>query len=678
MRELEHFIGEVLDDKYRLESLLGRGGMGAVYMATHLGTERPVALKIITPQLMKNEEFVERFKREARAAGRLRHPNVVDVTDFGFARTSTERVAYLVMEYLDGCALSDVLMEEKRLPLEWVVDILEQVCSAVDEAHRQGIVHRDLKPDNIWLEPNRLGGYRVKVLDFGIAKLGEPASPSLPYGASHGALPPTSSISAPSTQNNVPPYNTTPDQDQRAEASTQLYTLVSNENEEAQTRRFVPETIQSAPTPTSQPTPAEADTLIQPTDPNELQDTRLLNQQPTAGSIYSSGSTSEVTRVGAILGTPLYMSPEQCRGEVLDARSDIYSLGVVAYQMLAGETPFGGDTLAVMKLHTDAQPPLLRAKNKKIPKRVARHVMSALAKDPAARPASAEAFSSALRANSEGAGTLLRRGLTLYTEHFPKFIRLAFVSYAPVLFITLLLIVKDILKWQQVLPRVLDLILTLVFALLAFVANFLAASTIAAATVLMVMQLSVAPLKPISLRSVFGVLRKRWKPFLRTSIRVTMMIILGFVLLIIPGFLMMLRYALYAPVVIVEGLEKKAAIKRAKELVRRSRRTVIIVLLVQLSIPVLIGWVVGWSAAGAAKGQAHISPKVLEKVTPFLNLFLTPLFSIMTALLYLKARQLGGESLKENLDQFEQEEAPSSRWQQRMRKRLTMRTPVSR
>src|SRR3989441_11368646 len=123
---------------------------------------------------MRNQEFVERFKREARAAGRLRHPNVVDVTDFGFARAGSERVAYLVMEYLDGCTLGDVLSEEKTLPLEWVVDILEQVCSAVHEAHQQGIVHRDLKPDNIWLEPNRLGGYRVKVLDFGIAKLAEP------------------------------------------------------------------------------------------------------------------------------------------------------------------------------------------------------------------------------------------------------------------------------------------------------------------------------------------------------------------------------------------------------------------------------------------------------------------------------------------------------------------------
>src|SRR4026209_2054859 len=174
MPEAEEYVGEVLDEKYRLEHLLGKGGMGAVYLATHLGTERYVALKLISPQFMRNSEFVERFKREARAAGRLRHPNVVDVTDFGFARVREGQVAYLVMEYLDGGPCGDVVAEEKRLPLEWVADIMEQVCSAVNEAHQQGIVHRDLKPDNIWLEPNRLGGYRVKGLGFGLAKLGPP------------------------------------------------------------------------------------------------------------------------------------------------------------------------------------------------------------------------------------------------------------------------------------------------------------------------------------------------------------------------------------------------------------------------------------------------------------------------------------------------------------------------
>ena len=169
-------IGQTLDDKYKIDRELGRGGMGTVYLATHLGTERPVAVKIISPQYMQRGEFVERFRREARAAGRLRHPNVVDVTDFGFAETADGRVAYLVMEYLDGCTLGEILEEEKNLPVGWTLDILEQVCSAVHEAHSQGIIHRDLKPDNIWLEPNQRGGYTVKVLDFGIAKLEEPVN----------------------------------------------------------------------------------------------------------------------------------------------------------------------------------------------------------------------------------------------------------------------------------------------------------------------------------------------------------------------------------------------------------------------------------------------------------------------------------------------------------------------
>jgi serine/threonine-protein kinase len=166
---LANLVGHVLDGKYRIERELGKGGMGAVYLATHLGTDRPVAIKVIMPQFTRNEEFVERFRREAKAAGRMRHPNVVDVTDFGFAAVDDNRVAYLVMEYLDGCTLADILAEENQLPVDWVVDILEQVSSAVDEAHQAGTIHRDLKPENIWLEPNRRGGYTVKVLDFGLA-----------------------------------------------------------------------------------------------------------------------------------------------------------------------------------------------------------------------------------------------------------------------------------------------------------------------------------------------------------------------------------------------------------------------------------------------------------------------------------------------------------------------------
>src|SRR2546422_7138956 len=146
MNVLEQLIGQVLDEKYRVDKQLGQGGMGAVYLATHLGTKRPVALKVIAPQFMANVEFVERFRREAEAAGRLRHPNVVNVTDFGFASVGEARLAYLVMEYLNGCNLGDMLKEKKRLPISFVIDIVEQVCLAIDEAHKQGIIHRDLKP----------------------------------------------------------------------------------------------------------------------------------------------------------------------------------------------------------------------------------------------------------------------------------------------------------------------------------------------------------------------------------------------------------------------------------------------------------------------------------------------------------------------------------------------------
>jgi serine/threonine protein kinase len=392
MPEAEEYVGEVLDDKYRLEHLLGKGGMGAVYLATHLGTERYVALKLISPQFMRNNEFVERFKREARAAGRLRHPNVVDVTDFGFARVEAGQVAYLVMEYLDGCTLGDVLAEEKQLPLEWVADILDQVCSAVHEAHQQGIIHRDLKPDNIWLEPNRLGSYRVKVLDFGIAKLGETGPPALDED-------PAATIIDDFT---APPIATG--------AQLETDTLLRTTGDEGHTQKFkvqadgdgVGTVIQDSLT----------NPLLSKPDHFAEDDGTLLFEQGTHNAgrhtahIATSPQGAALTRVGAIMGTPLYMSPEQCGGGYVDTRSDIYSLGVIAYQMLAGEPPFVGNTSVVMRAHREQNPQHLRERAAKIPKRAAGVVMSALAKNPGERPQTAFAFGSALRAQSEGVGTL--------------------------------------------------------------------------------------------------------------------------------------------------------------------------------------------------------------------------------------------------------------------------------
>lgn len=190
-------VGQLLDGKYRLDELIGRGGMGAVYRATHVGTGRQVAVKVMAPELAGHGEFLERFRQEARTIGRLRHPNIVNVTDFGITETDGQAAAYLVMEYLEGGTLAARLKDRRPLPLAEVLAILDQTCAAIDEAHRLGILHRDLKPENIWLELAADGHIRVKVLDFGIAYLhdcrppeGQDPPPS--FAASAGARQPFS------------------------------------------------------------------------------------------------------------------------------------------------------------------------------------------------------------------------------------------------------------------------------------------------------------------------------------------------------------------------------------------------------------------------------------------------------------------------------------------------------
>jgi serine/threonine protein kinase len=707
---LERFIGEVLDGKYRLERLLGQGGMGAVYLATHLGTERPVALKLITPEFMRNDEFVERFKREARAAGRLRHPNVVDVTDFGFAQVGAQRVAYLVMEYLDGCTLGDVLAEESRLPLDWVVDILEQTCSAVDEAHQQGVVHRDLKPDNIWLEPNRFGGYRVKVLDFGIAKLADAtgdyttAANELSASTATGQQTASQAVaqspldvvqeSIARAASSLGRANSTGSASQgssargssaqasASEAATQLQLSDESDAEQPQTLLFAPPSTPQQQQPQHEPTTAGQPPRATQAD-YDSDKTRLLDHTTTGreqANELQTAVAAGVTRVGAILGTPLYMSPEQCRGQRLDARSDIYSLGVIAYQMLTGETPFAGDIASVMRQHMQTPPPPLRDKNRKVKKKVARQVMAALRKNPVARPASAAGFASALRGSSEGIGSLLRRAFALYSEHFPKFLRISLLAHLPVIVMTFMMFGLELLQRAKVMPTALTIALAIIFGLLNIVANFLSTSIITAMTALMVTQLHVAPMRPLSMRDALAVLKRRWRPFLRTSIRVSLTVMVGFVLMVIPGIIVMIRYALYAPVVLMEGLEKRAALKRANELSRRSRRTVIALLLIQLMLPFIMSAIVGYLSLKTKGGDLHINTdsKALGHFAPLFNIVTVPLISITTALLYLKMRQLGGETFKKTLEQFENIEAPRSRWQQRMRQRLTVNTPSSR
>ncbi len=706
--ETPELIGQVLDDKYRIERQLGKGGMGAVYLATHLGTERLVALKVIAPQFMLNDEFVARFKREARAAGRFRHPNVVNVTDFGFSHAGSDRIAYLVMEYLDGCSLAEVLAEESRLLLEWVTDILDQACSAVDEAHKQGVIHRDLKPDNIWLEPNRRGGYTVKVLDFGLAKLGDSSSADeLPAGAA------TLQSRPPSERAASPALSLRTDQAFH-EAATQVQPapIAAEQETRIMLQEVEPEGNhqEEAATQILPPDDDEGVTLLQPSADAPKSRTPVAHHKTVQEARANETAPADgLTRVGSILGTPLYMSPEQCRSEPLDQRSDIYSLGVIAYQMLAGTPPFTGDMHEVMRQHIEAAPPPLRKKNKKVPKKTAAIVMQALAKNPEDRPSSAAGFSSALRASSEGTGTLLRRTLALYSEHFPKFFRASLLTYLPLIALSLITLVAGILEYRGRISQENAKIIFVSLSILKLILTFLVSTIIIGMTIRLVTQLFLAPLRPLQLRPAFAALRKRLRPFLGTTFIfvlltllrflpliipivllqfvgnnfiVKLLLVLAILLLCIPGILFYINSSLTAPIVMMENMKGRAAIRRSKTLVKRSRRTVIAILFLQYIIPMLAGSLVMAVLLnffkGMPKGQANLFSQITEVFTTLLNVLLVPLIATLSALLYLKTRQMGGETLREALSQFEEEDVPQSNWQRRMRERLQTPTHISR
>lgn len=598
---------ELLDDKYQLEQLLGQGGMGAVYRATHLGTKRTVAVKVIHPQLSTHNQFVARFRREAEAAGRLRHPNVVDVTDFGIARTANGPIAYLVMEYLDGCTLAEIVAEEGALPIQWVIDILEQVCAAVEAAHRAGIIHRDLKPDNIWLEPNGRGGYTVKVLDFGLVKLGASDHPS------------------------TPAYVTSP-------------TTVE---------------LNSGAT--------ESETLLRPV--TEDHTTLVKNADTTVDD--------NLTVIGSVMGTPHYMSPEQCRGERLDTRSDIYSLGVVAYRLLTGETPFKGTPEEVIELHKTTAPPPLR----KVPRKLAAIVMSALAKDPAQRPQHAAGFASAMRASWEGPTHLLRQAFALYSEHFPTFIKIALLGYAPFTLFALLNLSDILVDGQTMSPMQLMVYGVALFIVMVTTLLF-AYFFVSAVTVPVVVQLTIAPLRPVRIATAVSALKRRWRVLAFTSLLVMTLTLLGSILFIIPGVIAATIYALYAPVVIMEQHGVFGTLRRSRTLSGRAFWTALIITLVQFTLPILV-----WRAAVTTEFTLQLnddfSPKQFgfnfsmsgwSSLYQLLNVFVTPLTAIMASLLYLKTRKAGGESLRDTSDQFEALDIPRSKWQARMKSRWTTHT----
>ena len=274
-------------NNYEVVSLLGEGGMGTVYLARHTFMGRRAAIKFLRPELLQDQSIVGRFLDEARATNAIQHPNIIDIIDVGLL--SDGKTPYLMMEFLDGESLSSRLERSRPLPLHEAVEIACQTASALAAAHTRHIVHRDLKPDNLYLLPDesRVTKVRVKVLDFGIAKL---------RGDARG------------------------------------------------------------------------------------------------GAVK--------TQTGAIMGTPLYMSPEQCRGisADIDHRTDIYALGTILYEMLCGQAPFPGEGLGdILMRHMSEAPVSLRRRVPEIPESLDHAVLRALAKKREERFDSMDEFAQAVR-----------------------------------------------------------------------------------------------------------------------------------------------------------------------------------------------------------------------------------------------------------------------------------------
>ena len=267
-------VPQFIAGRFRIEREIGTGGMGTVYLATHLGLERPVAVKIIKREFAGDADVTDRFLREARTMAKLHHHHAAMIFDAGNLPDGRH---FIVMEFVEGETLSQVLAREGRFMPSRAVEIATQICDVLEEAHRLGIIHRDLKPSNILL-----GKRGVCVLDFGVAKV-------------------------------------------------------------------------------------------------------LASSAESTATHASTGS-------GQLIGTPRYMSPEQCLGQRVGARSDLYSLGVLLYEMLAGRPPFVDplQSALLVKQATMPAPPLPRLRQD-IPRSLALAVHSLLAKRPEDRPRTAAA-----------------------------------------------------------------------------------------------------------------------------------------------------------------------------------------------------------------------------------------------------------------------------------------------
>jgi serine/threonine protein kinase len=659
MARLTELPGRTLDGKYHLDKLLGQGGMGAVYMATHLGTKRPVALKVIAPQFMGNEEFVERFRREAEAAGRLRHPNVVNVTDFGFTNSGSMNLAYLVMEYLDGGSLADMLKQRGPLPLGFVIDIVEQICLAVNTAHEQGIIHRDLKPDNIWLQPDQRGGYNVKVLDFGLAKLHDAAPLSAGDGLSTAAIDSATQVSK-KAETIRALAATTPQRQEMTDV--EAATLMQPAEADAEEQTQILDEQKSANT-----TDLEADTQLQPLiSTREERPSLLPRHSGTGGTDLSAATTSNLTRVGAVMGTPLYMSPEQCRGDALDMKSDIYSLGVIVYQMLAGAPPFAGDMNELIMKHTGERPAPLTEKRSDVPRSVSDLVMSALAKQPEERPENAGVFAKALRAAAESDADIVQEGRSYYYNHIPGFLFLSLIINLPFAIASVVLASRA-LRSGSISSAPADALFWIAVFLFIQVANRL---NVAACT-LAIHNLRLSQPGPLRLRSILFNLIKRFPSLLITSILADLIALGNLVRLILPGLNSFVDYSLAASVVAMEKKGALSALSRSRSLANRLRhlaawatiRSISFVICSILFLPAMGATLAMIFADFTVSGGPfrEIYPVMIGFGWLFIILFYS-YNALPLVLVYYKARQALGETLEEAAYRgLDQEKMPKKR-----------------
>ena len=576
-------VGAVLDGKYSIARMIGHGGMGAVYQAQHLGTGRPVAVKVLLSTLVGSNEAVVRFRREARAAGRLRHPNIVDVTDFGVARVGEQDVAYLIMEYLEGSTLRGLIEERGALPLEVVVGIVEQIAVAVEAAHRAGIIHRDLKPDNVWLVNDARGGFTVRVLDFGIAQLSGDArieaAPAVPAIDPHAA------------------------------------TIASGVG------MAVPILEGAAGDGVSRGDATEVRPL----------------------SATAPATTDRLTVAGTTLGTPLYMSPEQCGGRDVDERSDIYSLGVMTYELLSGRRPFTGGFRELIEQHLHVPPPPLAG----VPSRVATVVTRALAKDPKDRYASAQALAGSLRVAAEGPGTIVRRSIALYIERFDEFFRVSVRVTLPPVLVTLTLLAAAWLTGVVAGPRYGARVLIVASAaapILWFVVTTMTNATFAAA----VERLRVRPLERLDASQLEADVRTRvgLSPsagYVATLRRVAFYYFrcelrseagagdLAFLI----GFLEGVPLAEIPPRCSLLA----AGSRRAYTLVRAALFAALVL------VPVVEAALIVFVSAPFAPASRVVAMLAALALLPVNAMIINPIFSSALALLYFRARQANGEDV---------------------------------